>query len=96
MLAVAPLALKGRPPIGGDDVVVKSDIIVRMRDGVRLATDVYRPARNGKAVGGAFPVILERTPYGKSITSRAELTARRDGPVRAGRSRRSSSATATS
>jgi putative CocE/NonD family hydrolase len=36
-----------------------------MRDGVRLATNVYRPAENGKVVEGKFPVILERTPYGK-------------------------------
>jgi predicted acyl esterase len=26
---------------------------------------VYRPAQNGKVVEGKFPVILERTPYGK-------------------------------
>ena len=36
-----------------------------MRDGVKLATDIYRPARNGSAVDGRFPVILERTPYNK-------------------------------
>jgi len=36
-----------------------------MRDGVRLATNIYRPAENGKVVEGKFPVILERTPYGK-------------------------------
>ena len=32
-----------------------------LRDGVKLATDIYRPARNAKAVEGRFPVILERT-----------------------------------
>lgn len=47
--------------------------MVRVRDGVRLATDVYRPARDGKPVGGAFPVILERTPYDKTDASRSEL-----------------------
>jgi len=41
------------------------NIMVPMRDGVRLATNVYRPAENGKVVEGKFPVILERTPYGK-------------------------------
>jgi putative CocE/NonD family hydrolase len=46
-----------------------------MRDGVKLATDVYRPARNGKPVAGRFPVILERTPYGKTVVSRSERTA---------------------
>jgi len=45
-----------------------------MRDGVRLATDVYRPAKGGKALPGPFPVILERTPYGRNVTSRSELS----------------------
>jgi len=33
-----------------------------MRDGVRLATEVYLPAN----AAGAFPVILQRTPYNRS------------------------------
>ncbi len=33
-----------------------------MRDGVRLATDIYHPSRSSERC----PVILERTPYGKS------------------------------
>jgi putative CocE/NonD family hydrolase len=36
-----------------------------MRDGVRLATDIYLPARNGQPVSEKFPAILERTPYNK-------------------------------
>jgi uncharacterized protein len=36
-----------------------------MRDGVHLATNIYRPGENGKPIEGKFPVILERTPYGK-------------------------------
>ncbi len=47
--------------------------MVTVRDGVRLATDVYRPAQAGKPVEGAFPVILERTPYDKAAPSRSEL-----------------------
>lgn len=76
LLALAPFALTtGARTDDEYDAIVESDIMVRMRDGVRLATDVHRPARNGTAVEGAFPVILERTPYGKTVTSRAELTA---------------------
>jgi putative CocE/NonD family hydrolase len=45
-----------------------------MRDGVLLATDIYRPARGGKPAPGRFPVILERTPYGKTVVSRSELS----------------------
>ena len=55
------------------DVLVESDVMVPMRDGVRLATDIYRPARGGKAAEGRFPVILERTPYGKKLVSRSEI-----------------------
>ncbi len=44
-----------------------------MRDGVLLATDVHRPAIDAEPAGGPFPVILERTPYGKSLPSRSEL-----------------------
>ncbi|MDE2356297.1 MAG: CocE/NonD family hydrolase [Alphaproteobacteria bacterium] len=55
-------------------MVVTSNLMVAMRDGVKLATDVYRPARDGKPLPGRFPVILERTPYGKTIPSRSEIT----------------------
>jgi len=41
-------------------------IMIPMRDGTRLATDVYRPARAGKPVGGKFPVLVTRSPYNKS------------------------------
>ena len=34
------------------DVILESNHRVALRDGVQLATDVYRPARNGKPVGG--------------------------------------------
>ncbi len=58
------------------DVVLERDVMITARDGVRLATDIYRPARGGHAVAGRFPVILERTPYDKSAVSRSERTAR--------------------
>jgi putative CocE/NonD family hydrolase len=63
------------------EVSLTSDIMVRMRDGVRLATDVYRPARGGKPAPGRFPVILERTPYGKTVVSRSERTAANPTPL---------------
>ena len=49
--------------------VVERDLMVRARDGVGLATDVYRPSGAGR-----FPVLLERTSYGKSAPSRSERT----------------------
>jgi uncharacterized protein len=47
------------------DVSTTKNEMVPMRDGVKLATDIYRPGRNGRPLGGKFPVILERTPYNK-------------------------------
>ena len=49
---------------------VERDIMIRARDGVALATDVYLPEGSGP-----FPVLLERTPYDKSAPSRSERTA---------------------
>jgi putative CocE/NonD family hydrolase len=57
------------------DALLESDHRVAMRDGVRLATDVYRPARHGTAAAGRFPVILERTPYGRNVTYFRDITA---------------------
>jgi putative CocE/NonD family hydrolase len=42
-------------------VIVQQNVPVRMRDGVILRADVYRPNASGK-----FPVLLERTPYNKA------------------------------
>jgi len=44
---------------------VAKNLMVPMRDGVRLATDVYFPAQDGVRLEGKFPAILERTPYNK-------------------------------
>ena len=64
----------------GTDYAVERGTMVAMRDGVRLATDIYRPLRNGQPVTEPLPVILERTPYGRDRTSRAERTAARAEP----------------
>ncbi len=49
-----------------DVVEVETDLMVEMRDGVHLATDVYRPARGEAPVDERFPVLLHRTPYDKT------------------------------
>ena len=53
--------------------------LVPMRDGVRLATDVYLPPGSGP-----FPVVMERTPYGRDETSRSEFSAANPVPMRRG------------
>lgn len=47
------------------DVVVERDVMIPMRDGVQLATDVYRPAVDGVAVTEPLPLVLTRSPYSK-------------------------------
>ena len=37
------------------DWVRETNVMIPLRDGVRLATDIYRPALNGKPVEGRFP-----------------------------------------
>src|SRR6516165_3069052 len=51
-------------------IVVERDLMVPARDGVLLASDLYRPEGTGP-----FPVLLERTPYHKSAPSRSEGSA---------------------
>jgi uncharacterized protein len=45
-------------------VTVDKKVFARMRDGVKLAADVYRPDREGK-----FPTILVRTCYGRELSA---------------------------
>jgi putative CocE/NonD family hydrolase len=54
------------------NVHLTSDIMVPMRDGVRLAADLYLPTRNGAPVPGRWPAIPIRTPYDKAILQRTE------------------------
>jgi putative CocE/NonD family hydrolase len=57
-----------RPPRSPvtNSVATLHNIMVAMRDGAHLATDVYLPARDGALLPGPFPVVLERTPYLKT------------------------------
>ena len=48
-------------------VIFESNVRVAMRDGVTLATDIYRPDAPGK-----FPAILIRTPYSRAGAGASE------------------------
>ena len=50
------------------DVTVEFDVEVAMRDGARLATDVYRPADQLR-----HPVLVLRTPYNKSAPQNSNV-----------------------
>ncbi len=43
------------------EVTVETSVAAKMRDGVTLRADIYRPKADGK-----FPILLQRTPYNKS------------------------------
>jgi putative CocE/NonD family hydrolase len=66
------MALPGPQPF-----TVRQDVMVAMRDGVQLATDVYIPG----GAGGPLPVILERTPYDKAGVSRSEVSRAHPAPA---------------
>ena len=52
------------------DLIKEADVMVPMRDGVRLATDIYFPGKDGAHAPGPLPAIMERTPYDKSASPR--------------------------
>ena len=43
-------------------IVIDENIMVPMHDGIKLATDFYRPAKEGQ-----WPVLLTRVPYNKDL-----------------------------
>jgi predicted acyl esterase len=51
--------------------VIDQKVMISMRDGVRLATDIYRPKG-----GGRHPLILSRTPYNFNNWVDGKMTAR--------------------
>jgi uncharacterized protein len=57
---IASLASAARAQSERFDVTVERGVTAKMRDGVVLRADIYRPKAEGR-----FPVLLERTPYDK-------------------------------
>jgi putative CocE/NonD family hydrolase len=65
------LALTGPRPVASqasapyEAILAEHNRMIPTRDGARMATDIYRPGRNGVPVDERFPVLLNRTPYDK-------------------------------
>jgi uncharacterized protein len=59
-------------PAGTHEVTIERRVMVPMRDGVRLATDLYRPTD----IAGPLPTILMRTPYNKGANPAGDVSAR--------------------
>src|SRR2546423_3680232 len=58
------------------EVTVERNVAAKMRDGVTLRADIYRPKTDGK-----YPVLLVRTPYDKTGTINFGLKAAARGYV---------------
>jgi uncharacterized protein len=69
---------KSGPPLSEPvhTVKVNRNAGVPMRDGVRLATDIYEPEAPGR-----YPVILVRTPYGRGLEEARALYFSRRGYI---------------
>jgi len=60
-MAILALTLAANASAQSDAVTVEYGVAAKMRDGVTLFADIYRPKADGK-----YPVLLERTPYDRS------------------------------
>src|SRR5580658_3816412 len=60
-VVLAVLVPTGLKAVDSYEVTVERGVPVKMRDGVTLRADIYRPKVDGK-----FPVLLTRTPYDKA------------------------------
>lgn len=59
------------------EIDIIRNFMVPMRDGTKLATDIYLP----RSTKGPHPTLLERTPYNKCGTNRAERTLASPEPI---------------
>jgi uncharacterized protein len=59
-VVTSPLAAQ-QSPLNPSRIVVERNVPAKMRDGIILRADIYRPNAEGK-----FPVLLVRTPYDKT------------------------------
>ncbi len=49
------------------EVTVIKDVMVPMRDGIRLATDIYLPMQDGKPIDGEMPPVDISDQYGLDL-----------------------------
>ena len=75
LICLASIPAHSQDNHGPYGVAIGKDIMVAMRDGIQLATDVYRPTENGLPLAGKYPTIMSRTPYSKD-GARNEATGR--------------------
>ena len=73
------LTLWWRLPKRPADGWVRSSQYVAVRDGTKIAVDVYRPTRRGKVLEGRFPVVWTFDRYHRARIENGRLWTRLDG-----------------
>jgi putative CocE/NonD family hydrolase len=75
LLAYTPLVYsQGEKPVLvqlEEIAIIDQKVMMPMRDGVRLATDIYRPKGDGK-----YPIVFSRTPYNFNTWGDGEMNTR--------------------
>jgi putative CocE/NonD family hydrolase len=66
VLLIAAKSMAQKTPTVYTPTLYQENLMVPMRDGVKLATDIYRPSVNGQLVNEKLPILFQRTPYSKS------------------------------
>ena len=52
--------------------IVERKLMIPMRDGIKIATDIYRPFIKDEAEPAKLPILLSRTPYDKTSANAVE------------------------
>lgn len=76
VLCVSLLAQSTLPPRASEETYsgsIRTSQYVTVRDGTRLAIDIYRPEAGGQPVDKKLPVILVATPYHRSSENNGEI-----------------------
>jgi predicted acyl esterase len=78
MHRVALLALLLFAPIlhAATPAYTSEDVLIPMRDGLRLHAVVLRPAHAAPHADEGLPILLDRTPYGASSLTAADFVKR--------------------
>lgn len=77
--AVAPLAASPTPSTDPD--FIRESLYVPVRDGTKLAVNIYRPAKDGVALSGTYPVVFAFTPYRARYVSDGKIVDLVDSPL---------------
>jgi putative CocE/NonD family hydrolase len=76
LLTVTILAQSAPPPRASQETYstsIRTSQYITVRDGTRLAIDIYRPEQEGRPVDKKLPVILVATPYHRSSENNGEI-----------------------